>query len=434
MKIQKMAFFLNTCLFLWSLSAQAGGNSSAGGTLFQATDTAQPILYDFTHIQTELPNDRRTPEDDIHISEFSERVGYDVFPVYTTSAFKQAEQRLELWKTNSPVIVNYILEALKNVRWLYTPFEFRYSENQNQEPRLENIFPNHVLRPAVIYLLDLGAWISAPTWNTLGDNTRAGILIHESLRHIQNCYGMLKSNEKLEKITATIMLTNPTPGTCLDSDEFLDDIILEIVKKNNELKQAKTEFQKNVINLYPGQSHAKIVESIQNRHKTQDSPSDQFVEVVLAANRLELFEKYKFIGEVEDIFWDFYQRFLQDGRVHGRISTQISEPSFEALHNQLFALGKLGRLIQIDLRTRLYKDVAIDFSRLFQSLAEDEVRKFVNEPWYETLGIEVVRHVPRGLTFFLWDPFSERSIIRDELDTLEEQIQQFEKDGIIVQD
>lgn len=191
----------------WS-HARGADSSGGGGTLY-LNSRREWVLLDFGHIHRDLHDPRQsTGVTEIIPSEVSNLVGFDRFDIAAQDAMSLARLRLERWKPAAPQLISLLQEALIRTPWRYTPLDVRLVERFVIPKELGD--PKTVsLKPCVLYTKLYGAWISVDCWNSVGDLTQAGIIVHEALRQLQIQYFYPIDDLLIQMLTAKIMLTEP---------------------------------------------------------------------------------------------------------------------------------------------------------------------------------------------------------------------------------
>lgn len=189
-----------------------GGFESSGGGTTVRVDGSAPILLDFIVFDDQFEDQfEHLDSSFVKLKKHASVLGYERF---TFERFEKMEiysllkERLELWKTSSPVLVNSIEASLKGIDWRFTPHLVKSFYNDKR------------LQGAVYYSYDKGAWISAPIWNQLGDFSKIGLLIHEALRHASIGYDYRLSEDIIHNITYKIILTDPKDKETIDSKDY----------------------------------------------------------------------------------------------------------------------------------------------------------------------------------------------------------------------
>jgi hypothetical protein len=163
-------------------------------------------------------SDPLLPADRIQASQSALTQGCDVIEAKRLPGYATALQRLDAWEANSPAVVSLIRFALTHMTWSVTPFMQKLCHVETLPTGLD---PSRLMS-AVVYNRDFGARISLPVISELGHVSLAGLLIHESLRHISIAFEDQMTDTALFWVTSRIMLSNPVEGDSLDyhADRF----------------------------------------------------------------------------------------------------------------------------------------------------------------------------------------------------------------------
>lgn len=214
-------------LILFSvLKAFAGTGHSGGGSLYQSAPGTKPVLVDYLKTAPDF-QDRFQIAKPISVTRFAETLGYDYVKPEQLPALSLVQQRLEIWKENSPVMVSMFEKSLKQAIWRFTPLVLEETGSYVLPPQIRGgkVFT------AIIYTEKYGAWISIPIWNQVGDFTQAGLLLHEAGRQMQIDWNIELTNQEIQDIVARIMLETPNRET-LDNNEFFAGPIAPFLKKD----------------------------------------------------------------------------------------------------------------------------------------------------------------------------------------------------------
>lgn len=208
-----------------------GGVSGGGSTGVLVGDNL--ILLDLYLVNPQL-NDLPSSQD--NISYFAKR-----FMPKDLASYQLAIRLLNRWNTTSPGIVRTIHKALDNMQ-----FEVDTLPKQKGYfiPPGINVPSDRLHSIAGYYADKNGAIISRKAWNQLGRLSKAGVLIHEALRHIQviDTYGNSREyfeDKELQTLTAKIIL-GP-----MNSEDQIDSIQLGSFLKGQELFYDRASIQKN---------------------------------------------------------------------------------------------------------------------------------------------------------------------------------------------
>lgn len=246
-----IAPLLTICVFVLLLmpivvlARPQGGITGGGGHLVPSLPT--PILLDLFEMGANVPESYNF----IRHDEFKQTSLITPIAIDKLSIATLIEARLKVWEPSSPLLIKALRHSLKNMKWYMTPFLFGVGDDSSfQIPNsLANRIQGKDLIKVAYYDSVFGVWLSGPVWHSgLGDFTKAGIVIHETLRQIQIRYKGRIIESSLQKLTSYLLLTAPGQWlpdirkslNTLDEPEFLGDQISTTRKSlghNNSLIQ-----------------------------------------------------------------------------------------------------------------------------------------------------------------------------------------------------
>ncbi len=214
-----------------------GADSSGGGSFVLNNNT--PVLLDYMMFNENfIDSFDLSEESHITVRPHAYVLGYqkikfDYFkkmPIYNL-----LEKQLNLWKTSSPILTHVINKSLKAIDWRLTPH------------RIMSFYENQNIVGGVFYSKDLGAWLSVPTWNTTGDLSKAGLLLHEAFRHLSIVYEGDMSEEDIHYLTSKIMLTSPHKNETLDNSKYFKGALVKDIFLRKEVREKYTLKIENVM-------------------------------------------------------------------------------------------------------------------------------------------------------------------------------------------
>lgn len=247
--------FTGTAIFvlLASLPAFAGGDTSGGGTLIVRKPGDKPVLLD---LALRDPGFSDTYEFKKSIgmpdTEFLKVVGFDRADFRGDPAFVLATKRLNAWRHESPIVVGLIRNALAQMPLLYTSHRLKVLPEFDLPAEKAKTWPDAGLVSAAIYDGIFGSRISRAVWDDLGDMSKAGLLIHEALRHIQLASpgdARKLTNIAIQEITGRIMLSNPKKGENFDSEHHLNSQLLKQSREFGEREKRHEEIENRTSQL-----------------------------------------------------------------------------------------------------------------------------------------------------------------------------------------
>jgi hypothetical protein len=159
-------------------------------------------------------------------------------------SFALAQRRLELWNERSIVLSKVLPFALKVLRVYAVPNRFTFLSEDCQKTGAPG------LETAIIYIKDIGLFVSIPTFNELSLEVQAGLWIHEANRLLQFEAGDYMSEPNLRQATALIMKTNPEE---LQASQYLEDKLtlgLVLGKKVDEQKNRYFRVKQQICNQF----------------------------------------------------------------------------------------------------------------------------------------------------------------------------------------
>lgn len=213
---QKVRQFILICLILISSISYAGTESGGGGHVVYDQSQEAYILADFWQI------DKSFIDQNIFLNFKSSRLEnellniklknkVDLKEIHQTSAFSIAFHILNQWSKLPFDLISIHIKAgiMAPVSWSFTdaileaPVNFQSSSTYD---------PNRQYLTAAYYRHDKQDYrvqISRALWNKSRLFTQSGIIIHESLRHIQIGRSENFNEDNLQKATAILTMCKP---------------------------------------------------------------------------------------------------------------------------------------------------------------------------------------------------------------------------------
>lgn len=194
-------------------SAGMGVESGGGGTTIRFPGQRTPFLLDRLMIDQTLADRSEPVSNPIYLSYPSLENQPEIGPLLSEDlqVLSFAKRTLEIWKAAfidhqaaSLELILLIEQAIDRMSFLRTTHRFRIMPRYVLPPTLSR--RKFEIETAVLYVPEYGAILSAPAWDALDVETQAGLIVHESLRQVQNLYGFTDlSDAQLQVITAVIM-------------------------------------------------------------------------------------------------------------------------------------------------------------------------------------------------------------------------------------
>lgn len=221
-----------------------------GGNTIRRSANERPILLDFFTAQPNFVDTAFTnaPLVDTDKMKFMATQAIEVqdLPAYTS-----AREILLKWQPQNKGLIDALLIALENlqIKYIWRGVPLADAETYYLPEELTRVYHGGSLTPVVVYSATAGLLMSGPEWNLLGDLSQAGLLVHESLRRIQLSYSLTVSPQKLQALTAAIMLQNPSSGLDLETTQFLDQKLLDEINRVSSKKLAPTYLKQAVCSM-----------------------------------------------------------------------------------------------------------------------------------------------------------------------------------------
>jgi hypothetical protein len=222
MKKNMMIFLIVLGIQNTAFAGHDGASSGGGGTVCRVSDvnSGNPILFDLALSKTPI-SDPPIYSESLFATAMTRRLGMDDFPSALFSTVRAGiEERLNLWQDSSPRAVLFIRSALSTIQFKITPFQF--ARTYRAQISLGTSCQAPYLKGGVFYF-DGQALVSIPTWNSIGQLSHRGLVLHESLRHIQLFNGYAGTDGELQSLTLKIMNTVPESRESLDDLPFFSD-------------------------------------------------------------------------------------------------------------------------------------------------------------------------------------------------------------------
>lgn len=186
---------------LISPASRAGVESGGGGgVLFR---NSRPVLIDFFNI------DFNFRDQDFFRDKIASRLSETQIR-NTHSAFDLAFQILQPWQK-----LSYDIAGLTVLTAFYHPVQWSFVDKELQAPPVflpKGISSSEKIQIAAYYSAaphQFTVEISKPIWNQMGILSQAGLLIHESLRHLQIGLSRSFDEQTLQQATSILVMCEP---------------------------------------------------------------------------------------------------------------------------------------------------------------------------------------------------------------------------------
>lgn len=414
---RNLRWFVTIGILLVSGSSFAGANSSGGGTLFSRDKNAQPILLDFVFVNPAFEDTFNIyPRPPLDLSDFSKTIGFDDLKIKEQAIYSFVTERLNAWRKSSPLVVEVIEWAIEGMDWFYTPHRVALRPDYELPENLSQQYPDFEIKAAALYTGQYGTWISAPTWNNLGDYTQAGLIIHEASRHIQKTYHFLVSDKAVQKLTATIMLTDPQEWQTLETAEFVDGELLKMVQKHEQFVEEKKKLQ------------TELCQELENIRIEEDADLESRLnELRTLACKDKLFDTLS-LSKVHDILRMNNVAF----GTYGEESKELRE-TLRNLSSRARDLMWSEIACKMDRNTFKYIDVARSLENFKFRLGMGWIREYLNENPLESIGKDIGRRVVQIFTLGFVDTEPGRSEMAELVEMLREYNERLLEEGALIE-
>ncbi len=202
-----------------------GGHESGGGTGLAKKKGAPPILLELLDYDLNFQDTFKTNSNlPIKDKSFSPGLRFPLADTQNTETYQFALTLLDKWKRNSPQLIKLITDSLANLKVI--PVDAYLTVNKfeplgiDPEVLLKN-FPKARVHRLATYTYREGVYLSYPLFKKLGDYSRAGLFIKETLRRWQILEKVGMTPTQISQLTAVIVLGNPDEVGSLETDQFI---------------------------------------------------------------------------------------------------------------------------------------------------------------------------------------------------------------------
>lgn len=143
--------------------------------------------------------------------------------------------KISAWESSSPFMAEILKQAISSIPIYIVDYEFKVNTQSYFLPSSARSPSIKGIVTAAIYVRDYGVLVSKKYFEHLDFENQVGLILHETLRHIQLTYGYANSNRSLQQLTAALM-RGPRRHESLDSAEYLDGKLLHSIVARAELE------------------------------------------------------------------------------------------------------------------------------------------------------------------------------------------------------
>jgi len=279
--------------------AFAGGMDSGGG--FAVNKSGQSILLDLAVANPEFKDQCVAhSSNNIRMGAAGHALGYEKITLKEIPVGHQARSLVKKWNTNSPHLVNLILQAMDSMEWRFSAYKVPEAQDAYVAPRSVG-----VPTPVAFYTKDLGVVVDTAAWNRLCETSKLALVIHESLRHVQLSYEQIPNTEKLQDLTATIVLSNPQEARTLESSRFLADALLDRIERQANSGNMSAPYNNRICRLLTKLQAEPTPKSSQSKSNLRTlqkqscamafdlTTNESITDVVLMLNQVSFYARYE---------------------------------------------------------------------------------------------------------------------------------------------
>ncbi len=203
-------------------------------------DTTESQIYLFDILGPDLEPMLEDPKDSLAYcptSGFFEKTGYITIQANQFSEYSKMVELLDQWEKIEPSLSPMILAALHDVRWSCSRWPIPLAMGLDLGDL--KIPPEQIFKLA-IYNPILGVRLQRDEWLRLGATSRLGLLIHESLRHLQIRYSIPFSDLEIQTIVNQLLTISPSQSSL---GAITDQLSKEVRDNLALLKSARDHFK-----------------------------------------------------------------------------------------------------------------------------------------------------------------------------------------------
>lgn len=223
-----------------------GGNISGGGEVYRVGENCEVYgaqLVDFIQADPMFLDSFRDKQKEpfLHQQKYSVQQALQGVPLdlakVASLTVKRAYLALDSWENNSPYAIQLIRNKLKHMRWFSTPLQFRtkldnlatgfnFRQYYQKWAKCSSYreFPFYDFEgPIASFITGKGSILNNRLWQVTGDRSRAGVIVHETIRALQYDNRLPIQNENIHKIVAALFIESPKNK----KKHYLDDLLFD---------------------------------------------------------------------------------------------------------------------------------------------------------------------------------------------------------------
>lgn len=199
-----------------------GGVDSGGGNLVLLKSGKLRLLDFYIHSENSSQSNLNSlPAIPIKETKALRSWGIDALHARSTIYTETIHELLRQLETTSPFAASLISSAIFHMPIYVVNYELALQDNHFYLPNGKLNKDAEKIVTGAIYFKNFGVFVSKKHFDLLSFEDQVGLLIHESLRHLQITHDFHFSDQDLQELTRAIVQSGDTPPT-LDSAQFLN--------------------------------------------------------------------------------------------------------------------------------------------------------------------------------------------------------------------
>jgi hypothetical protein len=211
---------------------KSGGVDSGGGGNLILFKNGDLKLLDFV-ANSFTPPSAQLPRMVIPQTPSLEAWGIDRLDLDKAGFSSAMKAKVAVWEKSSPFVAGILKRAIGTLPVYVVDYEILVQDQNYFLPSKARSLDIQGVVTAALYVTDYGLLVSKKYFERLDYENQLGLLLHESLRHVQLTFAYANSSRSLQNLTVALM-RGPQPGLgeSLDSPEYLDgDLLQSLLRK-----------------------------------------------------------------------------------------------------------------------------------------------------------------------------------------------------------
>lgn len=219
-----------------SFNKKSGGVDSGGGGNLILFKNGDLKLLDFV-ANSFTPPWAKLPRMVIPQTLSLEAWGVDRLDLDKAGFASAMKAKIVAWEKSSPFVAGILKRAIGTLPVYVVDYEILVQDQNYFLPSQARSLDIQGVVTAALYVTDYGLLVSKKYFERLDYENQLGLLLHESLRHVQLTFGYGNSSRSLQNLTVALM-RGPQPGLgeSLDSPEYLDGDLLQSLLRQTQME------------------------------------------------------------------------------------------------------------------------------------------------------------------------------------------------------